>query len=144
VVAPLQAFDRSEWRHLGRALGLGDDVLEQPPFPLGGLAAWCDGPLTSARLSLLRAAEARVVADLFRLGDGSVLTRLAVKLAVTATGAETVIIEAVQADDGLVAQPFEAVPGFWTQVAERLGSLMPGLRHVCLDLAPSPAGTLPG
>jgi GMP synthase (glutamine-hydrolysing) len=144
VVAPLQAFERSEWRQLGRALGLGDDGLEPRPFPLGGLAAWCDGPLTRSRLNLLRQAEARVAADLFRLGDGTALTQAAVRLAVTATGTETLIIEAVRADDGLAAQPDEAVPGFWPEVAERLRSLMPGLRHVCLDLAPSPAGTLPG
>jgi GMP synthase (glutamine-hydrolysing) len=142
ILAPLQAFDRSEWVQVGRALGVPDEILVQTPFPLAGLADRCDGELTERRLETLRRADARVMDDLARLGGAAPLTHVAVRLTVPAPGREALIIEACQADDGLAVQPFEAAPGFWSELAERLRGALPGVRHVYLDLAPSPAGSL--
>lgn len=140
LVSPLLDYDRSEWQQLGRALGVPDDVLMLPPFPLSGLAARCDGPLTTARLAMLRQADARLTADLGRCAPEAALSHVAVRLTVPGPGRETLIIEAHQADDGLAARPFEATPGFWPDLAERLRAGLPAVRHIYLDLSPLPAG----
>lgn len=143
IVPLLQGFDRSDWRQLGRAVGVPDELLTQPAFPMAGLAARCEGPLTAARMALLRHADARVMADLARLHPGLTLAHVAVRLAAPTAAGETLVVEACEADDGLVARPYEGDPGFWASLAERLKAAWPAVRHVYLDLAPLPVGAGP-
>src|ERR1700723_2250198 len=68
LIEPLRDLFKDEVRHIGRELGLPEEILIKHPFPGPGLAVRLLGAITLERLEILRGADAVVGGEICRGG----------------------------------------------------------------------------
>src|SRR5439155_9808568 len=68
LIEPLRDLFKHEVRRLGLELGLPEETVWRHPFPGPGLAVRCIGPVTAARLEILRKADAILLQELKQAG----------------------------------------------------------------------------
>src|SRR5207245_10836792 len=68
LIEPLRDLFKDEVRRLGIELGLPEETVWRHPFPGPGLAVRCLGPVTAARLEVLRKADAILLDELKQAG----------------------------------------------------------------------------
>src|SRR5205814_154809 len=68
LVEPLKDLFKDEVRRLGLELSLPENLVWRHPFPGPGLAVRCLGPVTAARLDVLRQADAIFLDELKKFG----------------------------------------------------------------------------
>ncbi len=151
LVEPLRELFKDEVRLLGKELGLPDDVVYRHPFPGPGLAIRVLGAVTSARLDMLREADAVFIDELRaqRL-YGKTWQAFAVLLPVRTVGVmgdqrtyEHVIgLRAVTSVDGMTADWAPLPQSFLAHVANRIINEVPGVNRVVYDISSKPPSTI--
>jgi GMP synthase (glutamine-hydrolysing) len=151
LIEPLRDLFKDEVRRLGLELGLPETLVWRHPFPGPGLAVRCLGPVTAARLDILRQADAILLEELKQSGwYRQTAQAFSVLLPVQSVGVmgdyrtyENVIaIRAVQTDDFMTADwahlPYELLARISTQIINRVK----GVNRVVYDISSKPPATI--
>ncbi len=151
LVEPLRELFKDEVRLLGLELGLPKHMIGRQPFPGPGLAVRCLGPLTRARLDVLREADA-IIEEEIRAADlyDSIWQSFGVLLPVRSVGVmgdartyeETLAVRAVHSRDGMTADfvqlPYEVLG----RISSRVINEVRGINRVVYDITSKPPGTI--
>ena len=151
LVEPLRELFKDEVRQLGLELGLPRHMVWRQPFPGPGLAVRCLGPLTKARLDVLRGADA-IIEEEIRAADlyESIWQSFGVLLPVRSVGVmgdartyeEALALRAVHSRDGMTADwvplPYELL----ARISSRVINEVRGINRVVYDITSKPPGTI--
>jgi GMP synthase (glutamine-hydrolysing) len=151
LVEPLKDLFKDEVRRLGLELGLPEETVWRHPFPGPGLAVRCIGPVTAARLEILRQADAILLEELKRTGwYRKTAQAFAVLLPIQSVGVmgdqrtyENVIaLRAVQTEDYMTADwshlPYDLLATISTRIINRVA----GVNRVVYDISSKPPATI--
>ncbi|MFL5241652.1 MAG: glutamine-hydrolyzing GMP synthase [Gemmataceae bacterium] len=151
LIEPLKDLFKDEVRRLGVELGLPEVSVWRHPFPGPGLAVRCLGPVTVARLDVLRQADAILLDELKQSGwYRKTAQAFAVLLPIQSVGVmgdgrtyENVIaLRAVQTDDFMTADwshlPYELLAKISTRIINRVA----GVNRVVYDISSKPPATI--
>ena len=151
LLEPLRDLFKDEVRIIGRLLQLPDAILGRHPFPGPGLGVRCLGDLSRDRLEVLRQADAIFLQALRDAGlYDQIWQAFAVLLPVRSVGVvgdvrtygETVVLRAVEAQDGMTADwarlPYELLDC----VGRRICNGIPGVSRVVYDVTGKPPATI--
>ncbi len=134
LVEPLRDLYKEEVRRLGTTLGLPDSVVTRQSFPATGLALRILGPVTPARLALLRKADSLFVEELAAGGhDKKLWQSYATVLEDPAEqGRYLVMLRALQTTYA-ARLPFDLLE----RITQRILEEIPDVLRVSYDLTPS-------
>jgi GMP synthase (glutamine-hydrolysing) len=151
LIEPLKDLFKDEVRRLGVELGLPEGSVWRHPFPGPGLAVRCLGPVTSARLDVLRQADAILLEELKQSGwYRKTAQAFAVLLPIQSVGVmgdgrtyeNVVAIRAVQTDDFMTADwshlPYDLLAKISTRIINRVA----GVNRVVYDISSKPPATI--
>jgi len=151
LVEPLRELFKDEVRAIGRALGLGEEIVQRQPFPGPGLAVRIVGEVTPARVRMLQEADDIVVSEIKNAGLYSEIWQsFAVLLPVQSVGVMgdersydyTVAVRAVHSQDGMTADwvklPYEVLE----KISNRIVNEVKGLNRVVYDISSKPPATI--
>jgi GMP synthase (glutamine-hydrolysing) len=151
LIEPLKDLFKDEVRRLGLELGLPEQTVWRHPFPGPGLAVRCLGPVTAARLEILRQADAILLEELKQSGwYRQTAQAFAVLLPVQSVGVmgdgrtyeNVVALRAVQTDDFMTADwahlPYELL----ARISTRISNSVAGVNRVVYDISSKPPATI--
>ena len=151
LVEPLRELFKDEVRAIGRALGLGDEIIQRQPFPGPGLAVRIVGEVSPTRVRMLQEADDIVVSEIKHAGLYSqVWQSFAVLLPVKSVGVMgdersydyTAAIRAVHSQDGMTADwvklPYEVLE----KISNRIVNEVKGINRVVYDISSKPPATI--
>jgi GMP synthase (glutamine-hydrolysing) len=151
LVEPLRELFKDEVRAIGRALGLGDEIVQRQPFPGPGLAVRIVGEVSPTRVHMLQEADDIVVTEIKNAGLYSQIWQsFAVLLPVKSVGVMgdersydyTVAIRAVHSQDGMTADwvklPYEVLE----KISNRIVNEVKGINRVVYDISSKPPATI--
>jgi len=151
LVEPLRELFKDEVRAIGRALGLGDEIIQRQPFPGPGLAVRIVGEVSPTRVRMLQEADDIVVNEIKNAGLYSqVWQSFAVLLPVKSVGVMgdersydyTAAIRAVHSQDGMTADwvklPYEVLE----KISNRIVNEVKGINRVVYDISSKPPATI--
>jgi len=151
LVEPLRELFKDEVRHVGRELGLPEEMVGRHPFPGPGLAVRILGEVTPERLSVLREADAIFLEEI-RAADlyDEIWQAFAVLLPVRAVGVmgdartyESVIaLRAVTSRDGMTADWYPLPHGLLGRISTRIINEVEGVNRVAYDVSSKPPATI--
>jgi GMP synthase (glutamine-hydrolysing) len=151
LMEPLRDLFKDEVRHIGRSLGLPEEILVKHPFPGPGLAVRLLGEINREDLGTLREADAIVVEEIRRAGlYEKVWQAFAVLLPVRSVGVMgdgrtyglTVAIRVVQSEDAMTAD-WVRLPGeVLEHMSTRIVNEVPGVTRVVYDVSSKPPSTI--
>ena len=151
LVEPLRELFKDEVRALGRTLGLPASFIGRHPFPGPGLAIRCPGEITSAKLDILRAADAVYIDQIRKHGlYDEIWQAFAVILPVRTVGVMgdgrtydyACALRAVTSVDGMTADYYPFEHAFLSETATRIINEVPGINRVTYDITSKPPGTI--
>ncbi|MEM1034699.1 MAG: glutamine-hydrolyzing GMP synthase, partial [Myxococcota bacterium] len=151
LIEPLRELFKDEVRAAGRALGLPDVAIGRHPFPGPGLAVRCLGPLTPARLEVLRLADEIFIQELRRGGwYDKTWQAFAVLLPVRTVGVmgdertydEVVSLRAVHSHDGMTADWVRLPYDLLARASNRIINEVRGVNRVAYDISSKPPATI--
>jgi len=151
LVEPLRELFKDEVRAIGRALGLGDEIIQRQPFPGPGLAVRIVGEVTPDRVRILQEADDIVVNEIKNAGlYPQIWQSFAVLLPVKSVGVMgdersydcTAAIRAVHSQDGMTADwvklPYEVLE----KISNRIVNEVKGINRVVYDISSKPPATI--
>jgi GMP synthase (glutamine-hydrolysing) len=152
LVEPLRALFKDEVRAVGEELGLPADIVWRHPFPGPGLAIRIVGAVSADRLSVLRAADAIVRAELTAAGlDRQVWQVPVVLLAdVRSVGVQgdgrtyghPVVLRPVVSEDAMTADWARLPDDVLARISTRITNEVREVTRVVLDVTSKPPGTI--
>jgi GMP synthase (glutamine-hydrolysing) len=151
LIEPLRELFKDEVRVLGKELGLPDDIIWRQPFPGPGLAIRILGPVTKARLDMLKAAEAIVAWEIKNAGlYREIWQAFAVLLPIRTVGVmgdqrtyeHVVAIRAVTSLDGMTADWARLPPELLGTISNRIINEVRGVNRVVYDVSSKPPSTI--
>jgi GMP synthase (glutamine-hydrolysing) len=151
LVEPLRELFKDEVREVGAQLGLPKEVVHRQPFPGPGLAVRILGDITRERLSVLREADAIVVAEMkasewyYRVWQS-----FAVLLPVRSVGVmgdertyeNTVALRIVESQDGMTADWVKLPYELLARISTRIINEVKGVNRVVYDISSKPPATI--
>ena len=151
LVEPLRELFKDEVRQLGLELGLPKHMVWRQPFPGPGLAVRCLGPLTRARLDVLRNADAIIEEEIRAAGlYESIWQSFGVLLPVKSVGVmgdartyeEALALRAVHSRDGMTADWVQLPYDVLGRISSRIINEVRGINRVVYDITSKPPGTI--
>ncbi|MEM7237684.1 MAG: glutamine-hydrolyzing GMP synthase [Pseudomonadota bacterium] len=151
LVEPLRELFKDEVRALGRELGLPAAFIGRHPFPGPGLAIRCPGEITSAKLDILRQADAVYLDEIRAAGlYDEIWQAFAVLLPVRTVGVMgdgrtydyVCALRAVTSVDGMTADYYPFSHAFLGRTASRIINEVRGINRVTYDITSKPPGTI--
>jgi GMP synthase (glutamine-hydrolysing) len=151
LLEPLRELFKDEVRAVGEALGLPRAVVWRQPFPGPGLGVRVAGDITSARLDVLKAADAILQDEMMNSGYyWKVWQSFAVYLPVKSVGvigdernyADVISLRIVESRDAMTADwarlPYELL----AKISSRITNEVRGVSRVLLDISSKPPATI--
>jgi GMP synthase (glutamine-hydrolysing) len=151
LIEPLRELFKDEVRALGRELGLPEAMIRRHPFPGPGLAIRIPGPVSAAKLAILRQADAIFLEEIRASGlYDAIWQAFAVLLPVRTVGVMgdgrsydyACALRAVTSSDGMTADVYPFDPAFLSRVAGRIVGEVRGINRVTYDITSKPPGTI--
>jgi GMP synthase (glutamine-hydrolysing) len=151
LLEPLRDLFKDDVRLLGGALGLPHEALGRHPFPGPGLAVRILGPVTRARLDLLRQCDALFLEALRDRGwYDRIWQAFAVLLPIRTVGVmgdlrtyeHVVALRAVHSVDGMTADWVRLPHDLLGQVASAITNRVRGVNRVVYDVSSKPPSTI--
>ncbi len=151
LVEPLRQLFKDEVREVGRELGLPREVVDRQPFPGPGLSIRVIGPITPARLKMVRAADLIIIDEMKAAGwYYKIWQSFAVLLPVQSVGVmgdertydETIAVRMVESQDGMTANwvrlPYELL----SRISSRIINEVEGINRCVYDISNKPPATI--
>lgn len=151
LMEPLRELFKDEVREVGRTLGISEEIIGRHPFPGPGLAVRVIGPITRARLDLLRKADGIFIEEIKKAGlYDAIWQAFAVLLPVQSVGVmgdertyENVIaVRAVTSQDGMTADWARMPDDVLSRISNRIINEVRGINRVCYDISSKPPATI--
>jgi GMP synthase (glutamine-hydrolysing) len=151
LIEPLRELFKDEVRHVGRELGLPEELVGRHPFPGPGLAIRVIGSVTRERLDVLREADAIYLEEIHAAGlYDDIWQAFAVLLPVRTVGVmgdyrtyeSVVALRAVTSRDGMTADWFPFPPDVLARASTRIINEVKGVNRVCYDVSSKPPATI--
>lgn len=151
LIEPLRELFKDEVRQLGLELGMPEEIIYRHPFPGPGLAIRCLGPVTKARIELLRRADTIVLEEIKRSGLYRELWQaFAVLLPVKSVGVmgdertyeHVAAVRAVTSVDGMTADWAKIPYDVMERISNRIINEVRGINRVVFDITSKPPGTI--
>jgi GMP synthase (glutamine-hydrolysing) len=151
LIEPLRELFKDEVRHVGRELGLPEEIVGRHPFPGPGLAVRILGPVTEERVRVLQEADSIYLEEIRRAGCyDDIWQAFAVLLPVQAVGVmgdartyeNVVALRAVTSTDGMTADWYPFAPDVLGQMANRIINEVSGVNRVVYDVSSKPPATI--
>jgi GMP synthase (glutamine-hydrolysing) len=151
LIEPLRDLFKDEVRHIGRELGLPEEILIKHPFPGPGLAVRLLGAITPERLEILRGADAVVVDEITKAGlYAKVWQAFAVLLPVQSVGVMgdgrtygyTAAVRVVDSQDAMTADWTRLPMEVLERISARIVNEVPGVNRVVYDISSKPPSTI--
>ena len=151
LVEPLRELFKDEVRHVGRELGLPEELVGRHPFPGPGLAVRVLGPVSAERVSTLREVDAIYLEEIRVAGlYDDIWQAFAVLLPVRSVGVmgdlrtyeDAVALRAVTSRDGMTADWYAFPHEVLARVSSRIINEVPGVNRVCYDVSSKPPATI--
>ena len=151
LIEPLRFLFKDEARLIGKELGLPDEIVQRQPFPGPGLGIRIGGEGTRERLSILRAADAIVRAELQEWSRFRAIWQgFAVLLPVRSVGVQgdqrtydcTAAIRIVESTDGMTANWMLPPQEILARISNRICNEVQGINRVVLDISSKPPSTI--
>jgi len=151
LIEPLRELFKDEVRELGRELGVPSHILDRQPFPGPGLAVRIIGPVTSARLRILREADAVVLEEIRAAGMYETIWQsFAVLLPIKTVGVmgdfrtyeNVAAVRAVHSQDGMTADWVRLPYDVLQRISTRIINEVKGINRVAYDISSKPPSTI--
>jgi GMP synthase (glutamine-hydrolysing) len=151
IIEPLRNLYKDEVRELGEKLGLPESIVKRQPFPGPGLAVRIMGEVTSAKLALLKQADAIVVEEVQAAKmEKYVWQYFAVLTDTKSTGVKgdersyghTIAIRIVESIDGMTANFSKPSWAVLENISNRIGNEILGVTRVVYDITNKPPATI--
>ncbi len=151
LVEPLRELFKDEVRHLGKVLGLPEEIIKRQPFPGPGLAIRIIGEVNKERLETLRAADEIVMSEMAKSNFlDRVWQSFAVLLPVKTVGVmgdertyENVIaLRVVGSQDGMTADWIRLPYKILERLSNRIINEVKGVNRVVYDISSKPPSTI--
>jgi len=151
LIEPLRELFKDEVRHVGRELGLPEEMVGRHPFPGPGLAIRILGEVTREGLDRLRAVDAIYIEEIRASGlYDEIWQAFAVLLPIRSVGVQgdfrtydqAVALRAVTSRDGMTADWFPFPPEVLGRIANRIANEVPGVNRVVYDVSSKPPATI--
>lgn len=151
LIEPLRELFKDEVRHVGRELGLPEEMVARHPFPGPGLAIRILGPVTESALHTLRLADDVYLSEIRGAGlYDEIWQAFAVLLPVRSVGVmgdertydNVVALRAVTSTDGMTADWFPFPHDVLDRIANRIIREVEGVNRVVYDVSSKPPATI--
>ena len=151
LIEPLRELFKDEVRHVGRELGLSEELVGRHPFPGPGLAIRVLGEVTTQRLDLLREADAIYLEEIRSAGlYEDIWQAFAVLLPIRSVGVmgdartyeNVVALRAVTSRDGMTADWYPFPHDVLGRISNRIINEVAGVNRVVYDVSSKPPATI--
>ncbi len=151
LIEPLRELFKDEVRHLGKELGLPDEMIHRHPFPGPGLAVRILGEVTRERVAILQ--EADIIMENEIKANGwydKIWQAFTVLLPVKSVGVmgdertyeNAVVIRAVDSLDGMTADWSRIPHEILAKISNRIINEVKGINRVVYDISTKPPSTI--
>ncbi len=153
LIEPLRELFKDEVRHLGEQLGLPHDMAWRHPFPGPGLAVRIIGPVTTAKLEILRQADKIMIDEIVAAGwYPKIAQALAVLLPVQSVGVMgddrsyhdqcAIALRFVESVDFMTADWVHIDHDLLGRISARIMNEVRGANRVVYDISSKPPATI--
>ena len=151
LIEPLRELFKDEVRNVGRELGLSEEMVGRHPFPGPGLAIRVLSAVDSAKLAILRKADAIYLEEIRRAGlYDDIWQAFAVLLPVRSVGVmgdertyDNVLgLRAVTSTDGMTADWYPFPYDVLAHISNRIIREVHGINRVVYDVSSKPPATI--
>jgi GMP synthase (glutamine-hydrolysing) len=151
LIEPLRELFKDEVRHVGRELGLPEEMVGRHPFPGPGLAIRVLGEVRRDALAMLRQADAIYLEEIRAAGlYRDIWQAFAVFLPVRSVGVmgdgrtyeHVIALRAVTSTDGMTADWYGFPHDVLGRISNRIINEVPGVNRVVYDVSSKPPATI--